>query len=172
TTLFTTLSIMSKPMIKFVKEANCPRVIKINNTENARKSTVKYAEMYRNISKDEPASLSRDDRHREAFPTVFSLDAGQDRENIAKTSAMSHESSPRVPYLDAYEGRGIIDIREELGADKSTEKGSNDTKEMVNMLSSLKAVNILSSGGTKFSTASVSPADVFPTAGVPTVSGS
>nr|GEV88869.1 hypothetical protein [Tanacetum cinerariifolium] len=38
-------SIMSKPMIKFVKEADCPRVIKINNTENARKSTVKYVEM-------------------------------------------------------------------------------------------------------------------------------
>nr|GEX80133.1 putative ribonuclease H-like domain-containing protein [Tanacetum cinerariifolium] len=44
-------SIMSKPMIKFVKEANCPGVIKINNIKNARKSTVKYAEMYRNISK-------------------------------------------------------------------------------------------------------------------------
>nr|GEW98607.1 hypothetical protein [Tanacetum cinerariifolium] len=44
-------SIMSKPMIKFVKEANCPRVIKTNNTENARKSPVKYAEMYMNISK-------------------------------------------------------------------------------------------------------------------------
>nr|GEU58625.1 hypothetical protein [Tanacetum cinerariifolium] len=44
-------SIMSKPIIKFVKEADCPRVIKINNTETARKSTMKYAEMYRNISK-------------------------------------------------------------------------------------------------------------------------
>nr|GFC60259.1 hypothetical protein [Tanacetum cinerariifolium] len=44
-------NIMSKPMIKFVKEADCPSVIKINNTENARKSTVKYVEMYRNISK-------------------------------------------------------------------------------------------------------------------------
>nr|GEX07581.1 putative ribonuclease H-like domain-containing protein [Tanacetum cinerariifolium] len=43
-------SIMSKPMIKFVKEADCPRVIKTNNTKNARKSTVKYDEMYRNIS--------------------------------------------------------------------------------------------------------------------------
>nr|GEZ96036.1 putative ribonuclease H-like domain-containing protein [Tanacetum cinerariifolium] len=42
---------MSKPMIKFVKEADCPRVTKTNNTENARKSTVKYVEMYRNISK-------------------------------------------------------------------------------------------------------------------------
>nr|GEZ62533.1 hypothetical protein [Tanacetum cinerariifolium] len=44
-------SIMSKPMIKFVNEADYPRVIKTNKTENARKSTVKYAEMYRNISK-------------------------------------------------------------------------------------------------------------------------
>nr|GEZ42771.1 putative ribonuclease H-like domain-containing protein [Tanacetum cinerariifolium] len=38
-------SIMSKPMIKFVKAADCPRVIKTNNTENARKSTVKYVEI-------------------------------------------------------------------------------------------------------------------------------
>nr|GEW37136.1 hypothetical protein [Tanacetum cinerariifolium] len=136
---------------------------------------------------DEPTSLSRDDRHEEAFPTVFSLDAGQDMENIAKTSAMSHESSPSVPFLDADEGNklkdqdieisglkarvksledkerrreefiqedapitgGIIDIEEELGAYKSTKKGSNDTEEMIN----------------------VSPTDVFPTAGVPTDSG-
>nr|GEW61217.1 hypothetical protein [Tanacetum cinerariifolium] len=44
-------SIMSKPMIKFVKAADCPRVIKTNKTKNARKSPVKYAEMYRNTSK-------------------------------------------------------------------------------------------------------------------------
>nr|GFA19895.1 hypothetical protein [Tanacetum cinerariifolium] len=135
------------------------------------------------IFDDEPASLSRDDRHREAFPTVSGLDAGQDRENIAKTSAM-------VPYLDADEGKdkerrcakpiqedalttwGIIDTREELGADKNTKKVSNDTEEMVNVLSSMEDTNILSSGGATFSTASVSPADVFPTAGVPTVSRS
>nr|GEX59595.1 hypothetical protein [Tanacetum cinerariifolium] len=124
---------------------------------------------------DEPASLSRYERHGKAFPTVSSLDAGQDRENIAKTSAMSHESSPRVPSLNADEGkdapitRGIIDIGEELGVDKNTEKGSNDTEEMVNMLSSMEAANILSSGG---AAASVSSVDVFLTAGVPTVSGS
>nr|GEY18377.1 hypothetical protein [Tanacetum cinerariifolium] len=44
-------SIMSKPMIKFVKEADCPRVIKTNKIENARKSTVKYVKMCMNISK-------------------------------------------------------------------------------------------------------------------------
>nr|GEW38048.1 hypothetical protein [Tanacetum cinerariifolium] len=106
---------------------------------------------------DEPTSPLRDDKHKEAFPTVSSLDAGKDRENIAKTSTMSHESSPRVPSLDVDEGN----IGEELGADKSTKKGSNDTEEMVNVLSSMDAANILSSGGVAFSTASVSPADVF-----------
>nr|GEV58319.1 reverse transcriptase domain-containing protein [Tanacetum cinerariifolium] len=44
-------SIISKPMIKFVKAADCPRVTKTNNIENARKSTVRYAEMYRNTTK-------------------------------------------------------------------------------------------------------------------------
>nr|GEX79554.1 hypothetical protein [Tanacetum cinerariifolium] len=38
-------SIMSKPMIKFVKAADCPEVIKTNKTETARKSPVKYAEI-------------------------------------------------------------------------------------------------------------------------------
>nr|GEV56976.1 hypothetical protein [Tanacetum cinerariifolium] len=67
---------------------------------------------------------------------------------------------------------GIIDIGEELGVDKSTEKLSNDTEEMLNVLSLMKATNIFSSGGAAFSTASVSPAVVFPTAGVPIISGS
>nr|GEW36556.1 hypothetical protein [Tanacetum cinerariifolium] len=44
-------SIMSKPMIKFVKAANSHTVIKTNKFETARKSSVKYAEMYRNTSK-------------------------------------------------------------------------------------------------------------------------
>nr|GFA22641.1 Gag-Pol polyprotein [Tanacetum cinerariifolium] len=44
-------SIMSKPMIKFVKAADCLGVIKTNKTKTARKSPVKYAEMYRNTSK-------------------------------------------------------------------------------------------------------------------------
>nr|GFC63738.1 hypothetical protein [Tanacetum cinerariifolium] len=155
----------------------------------------------------ELASLSRDDRHEEAFPTVSSLDAGQDRENIAKTSALPHESSPRVLSLDADEGTkikdqdleifclkarvksledkerrrveptqkdapitgGIIDIGKELRAEKSIELGSNDTEEMVNVLSSMEAANILSSGG---AATNISHADVLPAAGVPTISGS
>nr|GEW47389.1 uncharacterized mitochondrial protein AtMg00810-like [Tanacetum cinerariifolium] len=44
-------SIMSKPMIKFVKATDSPTVIKTNKVETARKPHVKYAEMYRNTSK-------------------------------------------------------------------------------------------------------------------------
>ncbi|GJW27881.1 hypothetical protein Tco_0044756 [Tanacetum coccineum] len=53
---------------------------------------------------DEPASPPRDVSHGEAFLTATSLDAGQDRENIPKTSAMTHEPSPRITYLDGGEG--------------------------------------------------------------------
>nr|GEV19980.1 hypothetical protein [Tanacetum cinerariifolium] len=44
-------SIISKPMIKFVKAADSPGVIKTNKTETAWKPPVKYTEMYRNTSK-------------------------------------------------------------------------------------------------------------------------
>nr|GEX97886.1 hypothetical protein [Tanacetum cinerariifolium] len=53
---------------------------------------------------DEPVSLLRDNSQGEAFLTVSSLDAGQDRENINKTSALPYESSPRVTSLDVDEG--------------------------------------------------------------------
>nr|GEV25467.1 hypothetical protein [Tanacetum cinerariifolium] len=44
-------SFISKPMIKFVKAADSPTVIKSNKTETARKPPIKYAEMYRNTTK-------------------------------------------------------------------------------------------------------------------------
>ncbi|GJV01638.1 hypothetical protein Tco_0831362 [Tanacetum coccineum] len=43
-------SIMSKSMIKFVKEIGCLNATKINNAKNARKPVVQYAEIYRNTS--------------------------------------------------------------------------------------------------------------------------
>nr|GEV89095.1 hypothetical protein [Tanacetum cinerariifolium] len=131
--------------------------------------------------KNEPASLLRDDKQGEAFPTVSSLDAGQDRENINKTSALPHESSPRVTSLDANEGkevqsllkrmlqsRRIMETREEVRADKSTELGSNDTDEMVNVLKTIEAANILTS---RVAAVSVLPVAGVSTKGVPTVSG-
>ncbi|GJT85502.1 hypothetical protein Tco_1067219 [Tanacetum coccineum] len=40
-------NVVSKPMIRFVKETGCPSVSKVNNTEKSRKPTVKYEEMYK-----------------------------------------------------------------------------------------------------------------------------
>ncbi|GJW22168.1 ribonuclease H-like domain-containing protein [Tanacetum coccineum] len=45
-------SIMSKPMIKFVKETGCLNATKINNAKNVRKPIVQYAEIYRNTSQN------------------------------------------------------------------------------------------------------------------------
>ncbi|GJS92083.1 putative ribonuclease H-like domain-containing protein [Tanacetum coccineum] len=131
---------------------------------------------------DEPASPLRDDSHGEAFPTATSLDAGQDRENIPKTSAMPHESSPRVTSLGGDEGSLQLKLNELMDfctklqsqhsqmaakiqrrklalkrdSNKSTDKGSESTREMANVLSSMGAANILASGGLKevFTTAS------------------
>nr|GEX85214.1 retrotransposon Orf1 [Tanacetum cinerariifolium] len=44
-------SILSKPVITFVKATDSPRVIKTNKTKTARKPPVKYVEMYKNTSK-------------------------------------------------------------------------------------------------------------------------
>ncbi|GJW98722.1 hypothetical protein Tco_0180530 [Tanacetum coccineum] len=158
----------------------------------------------------ETASPIRDDRHEEAFPTATSLDAGQDRENIGKTSAIPHESSPRVTSLNGGEGnmqqklqelmdlctnlqqqhllmeqqiqRGcskhkgmdqwedLIVVDTETNNENSTEKGSDNTDEMANVLSTLGAANVLSSGGTASTPAGVDTASgSFPTAVIFTI---
>nr|GEV07309.1 retrovirus-related Pol polyprotein from transposon TNT 1-94 [Tanacetum cinerariifolium] len=45
-------NVVTKHMIKFVKESDYPNATKVHNTENARKPTVKYAEMYINTSRN------------------------------------------------------------------------------------------------------------------------
>nr|GEX60846.1 hypothetical protein [Tanacetum cinerariifolium] len=127
---------------------------------------------------DKPASLFRDDSQGEAFPTVSGLEAGQDRENIIKTSALPHDSTPRVTSLAADEGTlsgddapimgRSLETGEEAGVERSTKQGSNDTKELVNVLTSLDAANILTSG---VQAVSVPPVSEIPTVGVPTGSG-
>nr|GEZ64599.1 hypothetical protein [Tanacetum cinerariifolium]GEZ64604.1 hypothetical protein [Tanacetum cinerariifolium] len=61
-----------------------------------------------------------------------------------------------------------MEIGEEVRVERSTELGSNDTEEMVNVLSSMEAVNILTS---EVVAVSVPPVAGVSTVGVPTVSG-
>nr|GEW64484.1 hypothetical protein [Tanacetum cinerariifolium] len=111
---------------------------------------------------DEHASPLRDVSQGEACPTISSLDVEQDKANIAKTSTLPHESTSRVSFLAADEGndtpiKGMsLDEGEELA-----EKGSNNTKEMINVLTSMDAVTVLSSGVAEVPTGSGS----IPTAG-------
>nr|GEW29123.1 hypothetical protein [Tanacetum cinerariifolium] len=113
---------------------------------------------------DEPASLLRDD---------------------SQTSALPHDSTPRVTSLDADEGnkdKGTAELSgddapikgrsletgEEAGVERSTKRGSNDTEELVNVLTSMDVANILTSG---VADVSVPPAVEVSTVSVPTASG-
>nr|GEU90170.1 hypothetical protein [Tanacetum cinerariifolium] len=141
----------------------------VNNKEHA--TLRKYSRRATRIAQpkalptatDEHASLLRDVSQGEAFPTVSGLDAGQDRENIVKTSALPHDSTPRVTSLDADDGK----IGEEAGVEKSTKQGSNDTEEIVNVQTFMNAAKILTS---KVQAISVPPIAEVSTVGVPTVS--
>nr|GEW83389.1 hypothetical protein [Tanacetum cinerariifolium] len=92
------------------------------------------------LGPDETTFPIGDVRYEEAFPTDTSLDAGQDRENVAKTSVMRHEALPRVSSLGGSKGRGCskhegMDQWEDLlDRDKSADKGSDSTYEMSHVL--------------------------------------
>nr|GEW09075.1 reverse transcriptase domain-containing protein [Tanacetum cinerariifolium] len=88
----------------------------------------------------------RDDSQGSAFPTVSGIEAAQDRENIIKTFALPHDSTSMVTSLDVDEDRRSLETWEEAGVERITKRGSNDTKELVNELTSIDAANILTSG--------------------------
>nr|GEY03379.1 hypothetical protein [Tanacetum cinerariifolium] len=147
---------------------------------------------------DEPASHLRDVSQCEACPIVSSLEAKQDKANIAKTSTLPHKSTSRVTSLAADKGSmqqkldELTDLctilqRQQTELDRkggvvaqcgddapikgrsldegeeAAEKGSNDTEEMINVLTSMDATTVLSSGVAKVPTSS----GYFPTAGPP-----
>nr|GEV07888.1 ribonuclease H-like domain-containing protein [Tanacetum cinerariifolium] len=105
------------------------------------------------------------------------------RARIAHSSALPTASlKARVKMLEDKDG-GVaepsrddatikgrsLETMEEAAVDKSTKKDSNDTKELVNVLTSLDAENILTSGGVQV--VSIPPAAEVSTISVPTSSG-
>nr|GEZ03650.1 hypothetical protein [Tanacetum cinerariifolium] len=130
------------------------------------------------FQKDEPAFPLRDVSQGEACPTISSLDVEQDRANIAKTSTLYHESTSRVPSLAADEGKRSGDDAPIKGrrldeGEEAAEKGSNNTEEMINVLTSMDAATVLSSRVAEVPTGSGSIPTVGPPAAeVPTGSGS
>nr|GEY24060.1 hypothetical protein [Tanacetum cinerariifolium] len=105
---------------------------------------------------DESASPLRDGSQGEACPTDSGLATDQDMANIAKTSTLTSDSTPRVNFLTADEG--IMQQKlDELTAlctslrldegEEATERVSDDTEEMATELTSMDAASILTSGG-------------------------
>nr|GEV69554.1 hypothetical protein [Tanacetum cinerariifolium] len=99
-------SIMSKGMIKFVKAADSPGVIKTNKTETARKSPIKYAEMYRNTSKSPIVRGKSAVRTQSRVLRVSTADLGN-KGKAVKASAWiggcSRYMTGNVSYLSEYE---------------------------------------------------------------------
>nr|GEV19969.1 retrovirus-related Pol polyprotein from transposon TNT 1-94 [Tanacetum cinerariifolium] len=143
-----------------------------------------------------------------SIPTVIPSDTPQLRQytrraRIGQSSALPPVLKARVKLLEDRDGGGIaqsgedatikgrsLDEGEESAIERSTEKGSNNTEEMVNVLTSLDAATVLSSvvsisispvtkvfvaevptGSVSIPTASP-PGTGVPTGGVPTGSGS
>nr|GEW26249.1 retrovirus-related Pol polyprotein from transposon TNT 1-94 [Tanacetum cinerariifolium] len=120
-------SVDGKP--KTISESSIRRNLKLNDEEGI--SSYPDTELFENLAlmgqyswratriaqskalptaADEPASPLGDDSQGEAFPTISGLEAGQDKENIIKTSALSHDSTPRVTSLAADEGTQDLEI--------------------------------------------------------------
>nr|GEU99248.1 hypothetical protein [Tanacetum cinerariifolium] len=102
---------------------------------------------------DETIFLTGDVRYEEAFPTDTSLDAGQDRENIAKTFDIPHKALPRVTSLGGDEGSIQQKLQELMDICTSLVKTLKDNEkkregfaqeDAPNMRG---AANILASGG-------------------------
>nr|GEV46860.1 hypothetical protein [Tanacetum cinerariifolium] len=125
---------------------------------------------------DELASPFGDDSQGEAFPTQTEMAikiAAQDLEisNLKARIKMfeDKDGGGAEPSLEDAPIKGrSLETGEEAGVEKSNERRSNDIEELVNVLTSLDAANILTSG---VQVVSVPPAAEVSTIGIPTGSG-
>nr|GEV56786.1 uncharacterized mitochondrial protein AtMg00810-like [Tanacetum cinerariifolium] len=83
---------------------------------------------------DEHASLVRDVSEGEACPTNSGFIVDQDRATIAKSSSLPYDSAPRVTSPVAAEGNE---------GEATTERISDDSEEMVRVLTSMDAATVL-----------------------------
>nr|GEU96204.1 hypothetical protein [Tanacetum cinerariifolium] len=99
-------SIMSKLMIKFVKLADSPTVIKTNKVETVRKPSIKYAEMYINASKS-PQGNSQNNIDDKGY-----WDSGCSRHTTGNISYLSDYEPYDGGYVSFGQGGGKITGKE------------------------------------------------------------
>nr|GEV71055.1 hypothetical protein [Tanacetum cinerariifolium] len=96
----------SSPSLLLVTSEPLPTVIPSDNPplrHYTRRARIAQSSVLPPVT-DEPASPFGDVSQGEACPTVSSLEAEQDRANIAKTSTLPSDSTPRVTSLAADKG--------------------------------------------------------------------
>nr|GEZ31501.1 hypothetical protein [Tanacetum cinerariifolium] len=104
---------------------------------------------------DDPASLVRDFREGEAYPTKSSFIADQDRATIPKSSTLPHDSAPMAQEEENVRLKERVQVA-------ATERISDDSEELARVLTSIDAATVLA-GGIDVPTGSGS----IPTAGPP-----
>nr|GEX65561.1 hypothetical protein [Tanacetum cinerariifolium] len=110
-------NVVSKPMIKFVKESGCPNATKVNNTENTRKPTAKYAKMYRNTSQS-PRGIPQDNIDDKGY-----WDSGCSRHMTGNISYLSEYEPFNGGYVSFGHGRGKITGKGSIKTGKFDSKG-------------------------------------------------
>nr|GEY77100.1 hypothetical protein [Tanacetum cinerariifolium] len=109
----------------------------------------------------------------DSTPRVTSLDADEGTQDLEISSLKARiklfeakdKGTAELSGDDAPIKERSLETWEETGVERSTERGSNDTKDMVNVLTSMDSANILTSG---VQAVSVHPVAEIPTVGVPT----
>nr|GEV13517.1 hypothetical protein [Tanacetum cinerariifolium] len=170
-----------------ISESSLKRHLKLNDAEGI--SSLPDAEAQQSLHHD-PSSPSHPTATTESIPTEILIETPtlslqrQQTQMATKIKDQDLEISglkARIKILEdkdrgsaessgdnaLIKGRSIK-IGEEVGVERSTKLGSNDTEEMVNVLTSMDAVNILTSEVTTVSVPSIAEVS---TVGVPTVSG-
>nr|GFA36204.1 hypothetical protein [Tanacetum cinerariifolium] len=100
----------------------------------------------------------------------FTFQKDQDRATITKSSTLPHDSAPRVTSPIADEGKDApIKGRSMDEGEAATERISDDTEEMVTVLTSIDAATVLAGGIVDVPTGSGSiPTDGPPAVNIPT----
>nr|GEU84618.1 reverse transcriptase domain-containing protein [Tanacetum cinerariifolium] len=170
-------SILSKPVIKFVKAANNPTTIVATSTTKAEyvaaASGCGQVLWIQNQLLDYGRNLKLNDE-----AGISSLPDAELFENLA---LMGYNILPNQKFTFQKDGGGAepsredaiikgrsLETGEEACVERSTKIGSNDTEELVKVLTSLDAANILTSGA---QVVSVPPTAEVSTVGIPTGSG-
>nr|GEY92480.1 hypothetical protein [Tanacetum cinerariifolium] len=140
-------------IVDFVKASHIRRNLKLNDEEGI--STLPDAKIFEILALMSPKSIGFNELSSNIANAMTRIKMFEDKDG--EGAEPSRE--------DATIKERSLETGEEAGVEKSTERGSNDTEELVNILTSMDAANILTS---RVQAVSVPPVTEIPTVGIST----